>query len=287
MAQKESTAKRPARVDSFGEARDRLSWLERANISFVEKTFRTPWIDRFCSWMQRGIGVWWVDNCTKNLRHAYGLERLQPLDELGRVILVSNHRSFFDMYVINMVLFKAGFRQRVLFPVRSQFFYDHPLGFLVNASMSFWSMYPPIFRDRKRVSLNHTAFRELQRAMLDGNRSAGLHPEGTRNKTDDPYTLLPAQSGVGRLVHTVGARIVPIFINGLSNDLIRQIGGNFNGRGDKIVIVFGEPTELADLQSLPATAKTYKLIADRCLELLTNLGEEERAHRSALKDSQS
>jgi 1-acyl-sn-glycerol-3-phosphate acyltransferase len=59
-------------------------------------------------------------------------------------------------------------------------------------------MYPPIFRDRKRATLNHTAFSELARPLQDG-RSAGIHPEGTRKKDDDPYTFVRAADGGGSI----------------------------------------------------------------------------------------
>ena len=141
-------------------------------------------------------------------------------------------------------------------------------------------MYPPIFRDRKRLSLNHTAFSELSRALqLDG-RSAGIHPEGTRNLGDDPYELLPAQSGVGRLIHIANVEVIPVFINGLGNDLVKQIKGNFNRKGERINVVFGAPIDFGDLRDGPPTAKTHKAIAERTLDVIRTLGEEERAIRA-------
>ncbi len=58
--------------------------------------------------------------------------------------MVSNHRSFFDLYVVSSVIVKRGLEQRLMFPVRSQFFYDSPLGLAVNGAMSFFAMYPPV-----------------------------------------------------------------------------------------------------------------------------------------------
>jgi 1-acyl-sn-glycerol-3-phosphate acyltransferase len=226
-------------------------------------------------------GRFWVDKCTQHLRYVYGLERIGPLSEKKSVILVSNHRSFFDMFVINMVLYSHGFNLRLFFPTRSGFFYDHPLGLFVNGVMSFFSMYPPIFRDRKRATLNHTGFSELSKAIRHG-RSAGIHPEGTRKKDDDPYTFLPAQAGTGRLIYMTRCEVIPVFINGLGNHLPRQILGNFNRRGKRIVLVYGPPIDFSDLYAQPGNGKTYRAIAERTLEVIGGLGQEEKALRASL-----
>lgn len=274
--------KRGERPELFEAAKNRLSWIERANIRFIHKTFQTPSVDRILTLLQRVVGAGWVHVCTRHLRIVHGLDRL-PAPDAGRsFILVSNHRSFFDMYVANMVLFRAGHRNRLLFPVRSTFFYDHPLGFLVNGLMSFWSMYPPIFRDRKKASLNHAAFNELILAMKHGGRSAGIHPEGTRKKDDDPYTFLPAQSGVGRAIHQARVPVYPVFIHGLGNDLVRQVLGNFTRKGKKIILVFGAPIDFGTMLDEPGTGRTYKLIADRTLEVIGTLGQEEKRLREGL-----
>ena len=184
------------------------------------------------------------------------------------------------MYVINAVLYKSGFCERLLFPVRSKFFYDHIAGFFVNAVMSFWSMYPPIFRDRQRLSLNHTAFSELAAAVSSG-RSAGIHPEGTRKLDDDPYTLLPAQNGIGRLIHQAqDAIVIPVFINGLTNNLRRQVSSNFNGTGRPIFVVFGAPIDYGDLLSGPSSTKTYRAIVERTMSEIVTLGQRERKLRA-------
>ena len=277
--------KRSTRAETFAEAGPRLNWLERANVSFIRKTFDWPWLDKFCAWGCRVPGAGWVYFCTRNLLRIHGLERLPPLGSLEKVILVANHRSFFDMYVINAVLYKRGFRQRLLFPVRSNFFYDHVAGFFVNAIMSFWSMYPPIFRDRQRLSLNHTAFSELASAIADG-RSAGIHPEGTRNRGDDPYSLLPAQNGIGRLIHQArGATVVPVFINGLTNTLGKQVTSNFDKSGRPIHVVFGAPIDFVEQRDGPSSTKTYRAIVDRTMQAIAALGEEERALRAQERQS--
>ncbi len=280
-ATESETGKKP-RPEAFVQVWDRFGFWERFSIRFIRASFDWPRLDRLFTWCQRNIGQAWVHYCTKNLQHIVGLERVGPLNALNRVILVSNHRSFFDMYVINTIIFRNGFRERLLFPVRSNFFYDHPLGFVVNGLMSFWSMYPPIFREKKRAMLTHVAFSELSYAVTHWSKSIGMHPEGRRNTESDPYTLLPAQPGVGRLIHLSRATVLPVFINGLGNNLPKQIAGNFNGKGDPVVVVFGAPINFGELLDAPASSRTYRLLAERVHEVIAELGQEERAIRANL-----
>ena len=232
----EETPKKPKavtprrRAEHFSEVSEGLSGVERFNINFIKRTFENERFNDILRLMQRYIGAGWIWHCTKNLIHIHGLENLPAPSKKQPFIWVANHRSFFDMFVANAMLFRHGYHERVLYPVRSKFFYDHPLGFLLNGVMSFWSMYPPIFRERSRASLTHTSFSELAHAIKRG-RSVGIHPEGTRKQDDDPYTFLPAQSGVGRLIHLADAQVVPIFINGLSNNFWHQIVSNFRRNG--------------------------------------------------------
>jgi len=194
-------------------------------------------------------------------------------------VLVANHRSFFDLYVTAAELVAHGLPQRILFPVRSTFFYDHPLGPVVNGVMSFFAMYPPIFREKRRAALNLASLDELAALLRRGGFFVGLHPEGTRKKDDDPYTLLPPQSGVGRLIRKARVPVVPVFINGLGNDLPRQIADGITGKGRAIHVVYGAPVDFGGLLDAAESPRTYKRIAERCIEVITQLGQEERALR--------
>ena len=273
------TVERPNLVET-GHAR--LSRLERLLIRFVRGTFRRGLVDRSIRALQHTIGSTWIHHCTKNLRHMHGLERL-PVLELGQsYILVCNHRSFFDLYVIFGDLVRRGLQHRIVFPVRSSFFYDNPLGLLVNGLMSFFAMYPPLFRERKKLILNPTALDELAWLLRRGGMFAGIHPEGTRKKDDDPYTFLPAQRGVGRIIQGAKVPVIPVFINGLINDFPRQIESNFDGSGREIMVVFGKPIDFGGLLDEPPSARVEQRIADRTLEVIGELGQEEKRLRAEL-----
>jgi 1-acyl-sn-glycerol-3-phosphate acyltransferase len=108
----------------------------------------------------------------------------------------------------------------------------------------------------------------------------GLHPEGTRKKDDDPYTFLPGQSGVGRIIHkAAGCTVVPVFVNGLLNDFPKQVTTGILRRGRPVHIVFGAPVDFGPLLQAPGSPKTYKRIAETCLEVIGELGQEERVIR--------
>jgi 1-acyl-sn-glycerol-3-phosphate acyltransferase len=260
----------------------RLGAVERGIIRFVRGTFRRGRVDFVIRTFQRAVGSTWIHHFTKHLRHVYGEERLPVLERGQSYILVANHRSFFDLYVVFGHLVRKGLPHRIVFPVRSAFFYTTPLGLFVNGVMSFFAMYPPIFRGRRQLALNPTSLDELAWLLRRGGMFAGLHPEGTRKRDDDPYTFLPAQRGVGRVIHQARVPVIPVFINGLINDLPRQVMSNFDGTGRRIVVVFGEPIDFSDLYEKPGSQRVHQAIANRTLEVIGKLGQEERARREAL-----
>jgi 1-acyl-sn-glycerol-3-phosphate acyltransferase len=268
-------------LDLLAQGDDSLTRLERAQIRFVRASLRPGMFDRGIRMMQRSVGQWWIRTVTASQRHVHGAHRL-PAWEPGRsVVCVANHRTFFDLYMVTAELVARGLPHRILFPVRSNFFYDHPLGPVVNGVMSFFAMYPPIFRDRKRAVLNLASLDETAALLRRGGFFVGLHPEGTRNKSGDPYSFLPAQSGVGRIVHKGRCTVVPVFVNGLQNDFVKQVGTGLRRTGEDIHVVFGAPVDFGPLLDAPGTPKTYKHVAERCLEAIGELGREEKAIRAA------
>jgi 1-acyl-sn-glycerol-3-phosphate acyltransferase len=270
------------RPDLVAAGEKRLGAIEKVTIRFVRGTFRRGLVDFVVRKLQRAFGSTWIHHFTKHLRHVYGEDRLPVLERGQSYILVSNHRSFFDLYVVFGHLVRKGLPHRIVFPVRSAFFYTTPLGLLVNGVMSFFAMYPPIFRERRQLVLNPTSLDELAWLLRRGGMFAGLHPEGTRKRDDDPYTFLPAQRGVGRVIHQARVPVIPVFINGLINDLPRQVISNFDGTGRRIVVVFGQPIDFSDLYDKPGSQRVHQAIAARTLEAIAKLGQEERTHRAAL-----
>jgi 1-acyl-sn-glycerol-3-phosphate acyltransferase len=258
--------------------------FERLAFRFSDGVNRSPLGKRASHWFLSRVGMTWVHHFTKHLLHIDGIEQAAELHPPGGLLLVSNHRSFFDMYVISCVLFRdTRLLQRIYFPVRSDFFYERPSGHFVNGVMSAWSMYPPVLRQPERNEFNRYAMARVSELLAQPGSVVGFHPEGTRGKGDDPYTLLPAQPGVGQLIMSARPTVLPIFINGLGNDLIRQVLGNFDGTGRKIIIVFGKPLKLEPFYTKSARLRTYMDIANYIRDTITELGDRERALRARIE----
>ena len=53
---------------------------------------------------------------------VYGLENIEAVSRDRPILLVANHRSFFDMYVVSTTLFRhTAWRKQLFFPVRGRF----------------------------------------------------------------------------------------------------------------------------------------------------------------------
>lgn len=235
---------------------------------------------RFWTFCQRHIGSLWIKICTYNLMNVYGIENVEQTSVEKPLLLVANHRSFFDMYTVSSVLFRQTRRpMRLFFPVRAKFFYDSPLGWLVNLVMGWFSMYPPFFREAKEAKKRDFDKYSLRRLIQISNEGyahvVGFHPEGKRNLNDDPYNFLPAQPGVGAVIIKAQPQVVPVFIAGLGNDLPKQILGNWRG-GEKVRVWFGEPVELAPFYEKKDRLRTHKEIADFLMTKIGELAEKDR-----------
>ena len=178
--------------------------------------------------------------------HLIGIDEMAELRPDRGVVLAANHRSFFDMYMVLTYLHKrATFCERVFFPVRSSFWYDHFTGMAVNAACSTMAMSPPIFREPEKREVTRVGLDFLAEQLQHPGTVVGIHPEGTRGKGPDPYELLPAEQGFGRVVLTARPIVIPIFINGMSSDLLAESRSTFDGTGMPIIMVFGPPMDLS------------------------------------------
>lgn len=231
-------------------------------------------------------GMLWL--CSGRRTRVRGLHHLAPFGPSDSVVLVANHRSFFDFFVITGVLHWRTrlCKQRVLFPVRAPFFYDHPMGIIANAALSGMRMYPPILRDRKRAVFNRYTVARCVQELQEPGTILGLHPEGTRNKGTDPYALLPGQPGVGRvLVEAAGATVIPVFVHGLSNDLMAELTCNWTAPHERpIDVVFGAPVPLSDVRVAGSRPASHRSAVQRCMEAIAALGEQHRATREGAPD---
>jgi len=222
-----------------------------------------------------------IYSCGGRRFHIQGLENLAGYGKKDSVLFVANHRSFFDFFTITALLYwRTNLTKRIFFPVRQNFFYDHPLGPAVNFAMSGMRMFPPVMRDKEKKPFNvysvSRCIEELNRP--DVGTVLGIHPEGTRNKGDDPYDFLPAQPGVGRIaLGATRAHVIPVFALGMGQSIPGEWRMNFLAAEKHPVDVhFGKPIDFSDLQPKANMLTTQKRAADRCLDAIRALANEQR-----------
>jgi 1-acyl-sn-glycerol-3-phosphate acyltransferase len=210
---------------------------------------------------------------------VHGLARLDAIPDGAPILLVANHRTFFDLFILGWILIRhPRLTRRLNFPVRSNFFYEGPLGLLLGAIFTGGTMYPPFFRSAEKKSMNRLSLDILLDKLRTPGQMVGFHPEGTRNKTDDAYALLPAQPGAGELALKARPVVVPAFILGLSNSPWAELKANLR-RERPVIAVFGAPVKLPE-----TPAETRLSHSKRCADLLNariaELGAEERSLRT-------
>jgi len=233
--------------------RDLLRGFERVAVPVLETINRSRLIKRGLHATVGWFNCVWITAATGKSWEVHGLDTIKRLDAPQGMILVANHLSFFDMYIGGSLIDrKTHLMERVCFPVRANWHYQGPIGVLLNTAISGAAMWPPVFRDGERRKLNHTGLDQMADFLGKG-ASIGIHPEGRRNKTGDPYTFLPPKPGLGLLVERChpDVAIVPYFIIGLTNDWKHETtrwARKDGERGEPIRIRFAEPIRAGDVR---------------------------------------
>jgi 1-acyl-sn-glycerol-3-phosphate acyltransferase len=273
-------------VDDLELAAGKLSRFERAALAlgrWTNETDRGKDAQRYWAYyVMRN----WVGAGVRRRLLTEGLDRLIQLAPDRGVVQATNHRSFFDQYVAMLPYWhlRIPWAHHMYFPVRSNFFYEKPLGVLVNYLIGGGAMYPPIFRDPAKAALSRDAVDRMIGVLSRPGSFIGVHPEGTRGKGPDPYEFLPAQPGIGQIVLQARPIVIPCFINGLSNDIVEAIGSTYRGdirRTNPVIVVYGDPIDYADLAAQKPRATLYKKTADRILAAIGDLAVRERELRAA------
>lgn len=255
-----------------------LRGLERLSIGLCRFIATQPWLKSALQWAIEKCNAKLTYACVSHLIEESGLEHIRNLKPEGSILLVANHRSFFDMFVASAVLYKhTHFLKHLFFPVRADFFHSHPIGLALNIFIAGGAMWPPIYRDRRRGELNPVSMAQMDALLRRQDTLVGIHPEASRNKNDDPYQFLRTRSGVGQLVQNCpdNTIIIPYFMCGLSSDFLYEVKRNFKPagqRGAPIRIRFGQPV-LASTLNREDSARDH---AEHLMDMIKALAEEER-----------
>jgi 1-acyl-sn-glycerol-3-phosphate acyltransferase len=266
----------------------RFTTTERLIRAIARQANVRPALKRTTHAYLRAAGANWVHYCTRHLLHVTNAEVLDKLCPDRGVIVASNHRSLCDMYVVSSVLLRrCNWITRLYFPVRSEYVYERWDGLFLNTLLSGLSMYPPIYRDAARRPLNRDTVAFVVDELQRPGTVVGLHLEGRRSATDDPYALLPAQPGLGEIVHRARPIVLPVFILGLSSDLVKQVRGNFNRKGPPITVTFGAPMNLDESLDAPPGPRQSLRIAQAIQSEIEALGKIDREVRERLDNRNS
>jgi len=263
-----------------------LNRIERFAFNIAHYFNSRRWMKSAAQFYLSTLGAGYVWFLSRKIIHVLGVDNVSSLKPPGGVVIASNHRSFYDQYVLSMILYRiSSIQKRIYFPVKAEYFYQNFFGVMLNMAASAMAMYPPIFREPKKRAFNDYSIDCLERILRQQGSVVGMHPEGTRNKGPDPYKLLKAQPGIGKLVYSARPTVIPIFINGLRNEFLSQIMRNFVKDSEPIVVIFGKPLDLGTLYEKPAKLRTYKEVSDYILEEIKKLGETERHYREEIRDN--
>ena len=118
-------------------------------------------------------------------------------------------------------------------------------------------MYPPVFRDERKGELNRAGFETMQRLLERSGLCLGLHPEGRRARSADPFEIEPLRPGVGRLITHAQPNlyVLPLFIEGLSNQAGAEVKQAFwRARATPIYLRWGEARLASDYPADEALA---------------------------------
>lgn len=260
--------------------------FEHVSIAVCNAINTTHRLKSFVQFFGRTVTATWIHWIAGRRLRVFGHDHVQQMRPERGVVLVSNHRSFFDMYVASALLYKrkTSWMRRLFFPVRTKFFYTNPVGLLINLMVSGCAMWPPVFRDRRKAELNPISMRQVSCALATEGAVLGFHPEGTRGKGPDPYELLPPKQGIGqvlRLCHP-DTVVLPFFILGMSSDLKRElvymVRPPEDGSGD-IRVHFDRAMTAGELSA----GRDAQEISDHLHGILVDLGEQDRAIYGALE----
>ena len=228
----------------------------------------------------------------KRIRY-HDLENIDCIKSNSKVIIIANHRSYFDFWPpITAIMKRCSAAIYYFFPVRSSFFYDRLLGFWTNFFISSASMFPPIMRDKEKLKFNQYALQYIDNELNKSNQGTviGLHPEGKRNRHEDPHQLLPGKQGIGKIITQApeSTIVIPVFIHGLSNSPWQELKKNYKRKIDTpIDVLFGTPLQFdKHKEDLPDACKISS-ITQQCMDAIQALANKHKdINGSAFKKTQ-
>ncbi len=265
----------PLRLAANREVLDALSGHGRWTYALAAQINETRLGKEFSSWWGANVSRRALSGFVSNRLVFEGGEYF-PTDR--SLIMVGNHRTYFDFFAVTQAIWDLWENGPFIYcPVRSTFYYDGPVGAWLNWMVCGTSMYPPVYRSKDKRVLNQHAVSACIRLLDWSPRTViGMHPEGRRNTSDDPYAFLPAKPGVGRIALGSEAPLIPVFIGGLPGSFREIMKRRLGADAEPVRIIAGPPVDIEDLRGDPDDPAAHQAVAERTMEHVARLGERDR-----------
>jgi len=130
------------------------------------------------------------------LLRRWEVRGVENLSNVGGLVLVSNHTSYWDPVVVG-----CAFNRQVHFMAKSELFAIPLLGTAIRILGAF-----PVRRDKSDRNAIRTAVK-----LLEEGRVVGVFPEGTRSRTGE---LQKPHLGAAMLALKAGVPMLPVAVNG-------------------------------------------------------------------------
>jgi 1-acyl-sn-glycerol-3-phosphate acyltransferase len=164
-------------------------------------------------------------------RYLAGVEGIEHVPASGPFVLVPNHTSFADHFVLETILF--ALRGHGGFYLTKAESFRSPVSRLWFESVGAL----PVDRDKPARELL-----DLTSGVLHRGEALVVYPEGTRNTSG---TLLPFKDGAFRFADRAGVPVIPVGMHGTADILP---AGTLRPRPFRARVIFGQPIRLDQRQ---------------------------------------
>ena len=265
-----------------------LTRVEQVNVGIVERWHSVQVLSSVSTWLARNVARRQYEMILRNILADYHFERLSKANYDNGILICANHRSYIDNFSLAIRSMRyIPPHVRLLAPARTEGLFDKPWGIVLNFFLTYMNMYPPVVRSSRGAVWGKRVIQILTDLLHRGRIAIFIHPEGGRNKGSDPYDLLPAKPGLGKIIHSTRCEVFPVFLQGFPREPKKFLRANYSTQGKKeplVHAVMGESIDFSAERAQPASPEIYREIGRRLMNAIVQASIEERQIRAALNE---